>query len=210
MKSETAIRAVLWDMGGVLLRNMIPEPRIHLAELYGMSEAQLEELVFRNPVSKKATIGEVGVEELWEYVREALQLDPQKLAEFEVTFWSSDRVDEELIDFIQSLRQNYKIGLLSNAFIDARPSLSKRFPGLLNVFDEVVFSYEVKIAKPDPRIYSLMLDKLGLEPENAIFVDDFRDNVEAAHALGIHAIQFRNSRQARQAVLEVLSSNGAE
>lgn len=210
MKSETAIRAVLWDMGGVLLRNMIPEPRIHLAELYGMSEAQLEELVFRNPVSKKATIGEVGVEELWEYVREALQLDPQKLAEFEVTFWSSDRVDEELIDFIQSLRQNYKIGLLSNAFIDARPSLSKRFPGLLNVFDEVVFSYEVKIAKPDPRIYSLMLDKLGLEPENAIFVDDFRENVEAAHALGIHAIQFRNSRQARQAVLEVLSSNGAE
>jgi epoxide hydrolase-like predicted phosphatase len=210
MKSETAIRAVLWDMGGVLLRNMIPEPRIRLAELYGMSEAQLEELVFRNPVSKKATIGEVGVEELWEYVREALQLDPQKLAEFEVTFWSSDRVDEELIDFIQSLRQNYKIGLLSNAFIDARPSLSKRFPGLLNVFDEVVFSYEVKIAKPDPRIYSLMLDKLGLEPENAIFVDDFRENVEAAHALGIHAIQFRNSRQARQAVLEVLSSNGAE
>ena len=210
MKSESAIRAVLWDMGGVLLRNMIPEPRIHLAELYGMSEAQLEELVFRNPVSKKATIGEVGVEELWEYVREALQLDPQKLAEFEVTFWSSDRVDEELIDFIQSLRQNYKIGLLSNAFINARPSLSKRFPGLLNVFDEVVFSYEVKIAKPDPRIYSLMLDKLGLEPENAIFVDDFRENVEAAHALGIHAIQFRNSRQARQAVLEVLSSNGAE
>ena len=210
MKSETAIRAVLWDMGGVLLRNMIPEPRIRLAELYGMSEVQLEELVFGNPVSKKATIGEVGVEELWEYVREALQLDPQKLAEFEVTFWSSDRVDEELIDFIQSLRQNYKIGLLSNAFIDARPSLSKRFPGLLNVFDEVVFSYEVKIAKPDPRIYSLMLDKLGLEPENAIFVDDFRENVEAAHALGIHAIQFRNSRQARQAVLEVLSSNGAE
>ena len=210
MKSESAIRAVLWDMGGVLLRNMIPEPRIRLAELYGMSEAQLEELVFGNPVSKKATIGEVGVEELWEYVREALQLDPQKLAEFEVTFWSSDRVDEELIDFIQSLRQNYKIGLLSNAFIDARPSLSKRFPGLLNVFDEVVFSYEVKIAKPDPRIYSLMLDKLGLEPENAIFVDDFRENVEAAHALGIHAIQFRNSRQARQAVLEVLSSNGAE
>ena len=210
MKSEPAIRAVLWDMGGVLLRNMVPEPRNHLAELYGMSEAQLEELVFGNPVSKKATIGEVGVEELWEYVREALQLDPQKLAEFEVTFWSSDRVDEELIDFIQSLRQNYKIGLLSNGFIDARQSLSKRFPGLLNVFDEVVFSSEVKMAKPDPRIYGLMLDKLGLEPENAIFVDDFRENVEAAHALGIHAIQFRNSRQARQAVLEVLSSNGAE
>jgi len=210
MKSEPDLRAVLWDMGGVLLRNMVPEPRIRLAELYGMSESQLEELVFENPVSKKATIGEAGIEELWEYVREALQLDPQKLAEFVVTFWSSDRVDEELVDFIQSLRPNYKIGLLSNSFIDARQSLSKRFPGLLNIFDEIVFSSEVKMAKPDPRIYCLMLDKLGLEPESTIFVDDFRENVEAAHALGIHAIQFRNSRQARQAVLEALSSAGAE
>src|SRR5450759_1731304 len=210
MKSEPDLRAVLWDMGGVLLRNMIPEPRIRLAELYGMSESQLEELVFENPVSKKATIGEAGIEELWEYVREALQLDPQKLAEFVVTFWSSDRVDEELVDFIQSLRPNYKIGLLSNSFIDARQSLSKRFPGLLNIFDEIVFSSEVKMAKPDPRIYCLMLDKLGLVPESTIFVDDFRENVEAAHALGIHAIQFRNSRQARQAVLEALSSAGAE
>ncbi|HEX7568255.1 MAG TPA: HAD family phosphatase [Anaerolineaceae bacterium] len=210
MKSEPDLRAVLWDMGGVLLRNMVPEPRIRLAELYGMSESQLEELVFENPVSKKATIGEAGIEELWEYVREALQLDPQKLAEFVVTFWSSDRVDEELVDFIQSLRPNYKIGLLSNSFIDARQSLSKRFPGLLNIFDEIVFSSEVKMAKPDPRIYCLMLDKLGLVPESTIFVDDFRENVEAAHALGIHAIQFRNSRQARQAVLEALSSAGAE
>lgn len=210
MKSEPDLRAVLWDMGGVLLRNMVPEPRFRLAELYGMSESQLEELVFGNPVSKKATIGEAGIEEVWEYVREALQLDPQKLAEFVATFWSSDRVDEELVDFIQSLRPNYKIGLLSNAFIDARQSLSKRFPGLLNIFDEVVFSSEVKMAKPDPRIYWLMLDKLGLEPASTIFVDDFRENVEAAHALGIHAIQFRNSRQARQAVLEALSSDGAE
>ena len=210
MKSEPDLRAVLWDMGGVLLRNMVPEPRIRLAELYGMSESQLEELVFENPVSKKATIGEAGIEELWEYVREALQLDPQKLAEFVITFWSSDRVDEELVDFIQSLRPNYKIGLLSNSFIDARQSLSKRFPGLLNIFDEIVFSSEVKMAKPDPRIYCLMLDKLGLDPESTIFVDDFRENVEAAHALGIHAIQFRNSRQARQAVLEALSSAGAE
>ena len=210
MKSEPDLRAILWDMGGVLLRNMVPEPRIRLAELYGMSESQLEELVFENPVSKKATIGEAGIEELWEYVREALQLDPQKLAEFVVTFWSSDRVDEELVDFIQSLRPNYKIGLLSNSFIDARQSLSKRFPGLLNIFDEIVFSSEVKMAKPDPRIYCLMLDKLGLVPESTIFVDDFRENVEAAHALGIYAIQFRNSRQARQAVLEALSSAGAE
>jgi len=210
MKSEPDLRAVLWDMGGVLLRNMVPEPRIRLAELYGMSESQLEELVFENPVSKKATIGEAGIEELWEYVREALQFDPQKLAEFVVTFWSSDRVDEELVDFIQSLRPNYKIGLLSNSFIDARQSLSKRFPGLLNIFDEIVFSSEVKMAKPDPRIYCLILDKLGLVPESTIFVDDFRENVEAAHAIGIHAIQFRNSRQARQAVLEALSSAGAE
>jgi epoxide hydrolase-like predicted phosphatase len=210
MQSKPAMRAVIWDMGGVLVRNLAPEPRQRLADAYGMSEEQLEMLVFRNPAAEKASVGAAGVEELWEYVRAAIQLDPQKLPEFIAAFWSSDRVDEELVDFIQSLRQNYRIGLLSNAFIDARQSLASRFPHLLGVFDEAIFSAEVKMAKPDPRIYHLILDRLGVAPEESLFIDDFSENVDAARALGMNAIRFRTSRQARQAVLEALSRDGAE
>jgi epoxide hydrolase-like predicted phosphatase len=210
MQSKPATRAVIWDMGGVLVRNLAAEPRQRLADAHGISEKQLEDLVFHNPVADQASEGAVPVEAVWEYVRADLHLDPGQLPGFMAAFWSSDRVDEELIDFIQSLRRHYKIGLLSNAFPDARQSLLTRFPRLPSVFDESIFSAEVKMVKPDPRIYYLILGRLGVAPEETVFVDDFSVNVEAARALGMTAIHFRTSPQARQAVLEALSIDGSE
>jgi epoxide hydrolase-like predicted phosphatase len=204
------IRAIIWDMGGVLVRNMVPEPRNRLAETYHLSEVELEKAVFSNPVSPRASVGAAGIDELWESVRARLNIPLQQLPEFINTFWSSDRMDEELVDFILSLKDNFKTAMLSNAYDDARHSLGTRFPRLLSAFDEVIFSAEVKMAKPDPRIYHLVLDRLGVKPAEAIFVDDFIENVEAAQALGITGIHFRNGPQARQAVLEILASDGAE
>ena len=208
--TKKPIRAIIWDMGGVLVRNMVPEPRNRLAESYRISEVELEQVVFGNPVSSKATIGDAGVEEVWNCVQENLNIPQEQMPEFINTFWSSDRMDEELVDFIQSLRDRFKIALLSNAYADARQSLGTRFPRLLSVFDEIVFSAEVKMAKPDPRVFRLMLDRLRLEPAEVIFVDDFRENVEAARAVGMTGIHFRNGPQAREAVLEVINSAGAE
>ena len=119
-------------------------------------------------------------------------------------------MDEDLVDFIQSLRSSYKTGLLSNAFSDTRQSLNTRFPRLLPVFDVSLFSAEVGFAKPDPRFYQLILAKLGVNANESVFVDDFIENVEGARALGIKGVHFKNSHQARQAVLEELCRNGAE
>jgi epoxide hydrolase-like predicted phosphatase len=203
-------RAIIWDMGGVLVRNMAPEPRNRLAEAYHISEVELEKVVFGNPVAARASVGEASVEDLWKCVQAALNIPDPDLPGFIDTFWSSDRLDEELLAFILSLRPDLKTALLSNAFPDLRYSLGVRFSRLLSAFDEVIISAEEKMAKPDPRIYRLALDRLGVAPNEAIFVDDVEQNVEAARALGITAIQFRSGPQAREAVLEVLSSAGAE
>src|SRR5512142_632228 len=184
MSSTTAVRAVIWDMGGVLMRNMVPEPRIRLAEKYGLTEPQLEDLVFANPVSLKASLGQAGVDELWEYVARTLKIDDKDLPAFVTAFWSSDRVDDELLDFIQSLHARYKTGLLSNAYSDTRTAVTVRFPRLLRIFDVSMFSAEEGMAKPDPHFYQLMLDRLGVKAEEAIFVDDFIENVVGARALG--------------------------
>lgn len=62
--------------------------------------------------------------------------------------------------------------------------------GFLNLFDGRIVSGEVKIAKPDPRIYQLLLDTYQLIPEESLFIDDRLENVEAARCLGIKSIQF--------------------
>jgi epoxide hydrolase-like predicted phosphatase len=210
MHTHPSIRAIIFDMGGVLVRNMAPEPRSRLATRYGLTAKGIEDLVFGNPVARKASMGEVTTADNWEYVRQTLNLDPNQLAEFIQNFWASDRLDEELHEFVRSLRPRYKTGLLSNAFDDARSSLSHRFPRFFDAFDISVFSAEAKMAKPDERFYCWILDRLGVSAEEAIFVDDFVENIEGAQALGMQAVLFKNSQQARQAILEKISSNGAE
>lgn len=210
MHTHPSIRAIIFDMGGVLVRNMVPEPRNRLAVRYGLSPRDLENLVFGNPVAMQASVGEVPTSALWEYVRQTLNLDHNQLTEFMQNFWASDRLDEELIEFIRTLRPRYKTGLLSNAWDDTRSALAARYPQFFDAFDISVFSAEVKMMKPDERFYCWILERLGVSPEEAIFVDDFAENVEGAQAMGMQGVLFKNSHQARQAILEKISSNGAE
>jgi epoxide hydrolase-like predicted phosphatase len=96
--------------------------------------------------------------------------------------------------------------LLSNAWSEARKETEERFH-LLDVFDVQVYSAEVHLAKPDPRIYKLALERLGVQPQEAIFVDDSPENIEAAKALGIHGVRFEDSQQAHQDVIKILTSD---
>jgi putative hydrolase of the HAD superfamily len=63
-------------------------------------------------------------------------------------------------------------------------------------FDVVILSAEVGLVKPDPAIYQLALDQLGVAAEAAVFLDDFRENVDGARQVGLQAIQFRTTEQA--------------
>ena len=110
-------------------------------------------------------------------------------------FWSADDLNRELIGFIRTqLRSHYKLGLLSNAWDDLRTVLTERW-NIIHDFDDVIISAEIGDAKPNPSIYRLTLERLGIAPDEAVFVDDMPANVEGAQALGIHAIQFVENDQ---------------
>jgi epoxide hydrolase-like predicted phosphatase len=193
-------------MGGVLVRTEDRTQRERLAQRVGMTSIELFRLVFDSATATKATLGEVPVEAVWQNVAERLNLTTTGLAEFIQEFWAGDYSDADLYQFIQGLREKYKTGLLSNAWSDARANIDSSYH-LLDAFDVVIFSAEVGLAKPDPRIYQLMLDKLGVQAAEAIFIDDFQENIDAANALGIHGVHFENSLQARQAVRQILWDN---
>ena len=72
------------------------------------------------------------------------------------------------------------------------------------LFDGIVVSGEEKVAKPDPRIYRILLDRYGLAAGECVFIDDNQDNVNAAKALGINAIRFDDIDNARARLKEIL------
>jgi HAD superfamily hydrolase (TIGR01509 family) len=129
-------------------------------------------------------------------------LEPEEMDNFRQNFWAGDRLDLELIDFIRSLRNDYRIGLLSNAWSGTRASLTDRF-SFLDAFDVSIFSAEVGLKKPEPEIYrDDPASSWRSSPEEAVFVDDFEENITAARQLGMHAVHFKS----REQVIEELKS----
>lgn len=189
------IKAVIFDLGGVLVRTEDQGPRHDLVARLGISRKEMYHLVFDSQSARQASLGEVTAQEHMESIRVALGLSLEEFSPVPGAFWSGDRLDTGLVDFIRSLRPRYKTALLSNAWDDLRGYLTERWQ-ITDAFDELVISAEVGIAKPDPRIYHLALERLGAVPAEAVFVDDFNENIEAARALGINTIYFHDPQQA--------------
>ena len=95
-------------------------------------------------------------------------------------------VRRSVVEMAKRLRGHVSVSLLSNA----APSLREVIAPLLPIFADVVISAEVGLRKPDPEIFHLALERLGAQPEEVLFVDDFQHNIAAAAALGIRGHRF--------------------
>jgi epoxide hydrolase-like predicted phosphatase len=188
------ILAVIFDFGGVLVRMVDDQPRLKLAEQLGVPLSHLDDLVFFSDSAQKASRGEISIKMHWEAVREALGIQSEDMPDFLEQYWSADDVNWQLLDFIKSLHPQYKVGLLSNAWDDLRQTMRTRW-NIDGLFDELIISAEVGIMKPDPRIFHLAVEKLGVQPTEAVFIDDILINVQAAKQQGLSAIQFLDTQQ---------------
>jgi putative hydrolase of the HAD superfamily len=162
----------------------------------GLAEGGLAEVVFDGPISRQATFGLASSEDVWRWVFATLGLSPAEGERLRADFWAEDRLDEDLIAYIRGLRRTLRVGMISNAWSDARHKLETLFR-IADDFDPLILSAEVGLAKPDPAIFELALRRAGVDASQAAFVDDFEENVAAAAALGMHAVHFRSSAQAQ-------------
>jgi HAD superfamily hydrolase (TIGR01509 family) len=201
------IKAIIFDMGGVILRSMDWTPREAQAKRLGVSRAAMENEVFGNRSAQLATVGACSEAEHWEAVRLTFGIPPQEMPAWRKEFWSGDRMDAELLAWLDARRPQYKTAMLSNAWPEARITVRQNYPGALNVFDLVIFSAEVQLAKPDERIYHLVCTRLGVQPEQAVFMDDVQENIEGARRIGMQGIQFKTPEQALNDLQSLLNGN---
>jgi putative hydrolase of the HAD superfamily len=183
------LKAVILDWGGVLMRTVDPSGRRKWERKLDLSLHAVDRVVHGSRSWKQAQSGIISDAEYWADVADQLGLDETALAEFRHDYFSGDRLDEEMVQFIQDLRPRFKTALLSNA----SPQLLRLLEELevTGLFDVMVISGMVGVQKPDPDIYRLVLKRLGLRPQETIFVDDFPRNLETAQELGMQTLHFR-------------------
>jgi len=189
------IRAVVVDIGGVLERVDDGEPELLLARWeQRMTRPAGEVLAALAEHAPGDTIGTGHVTEqrLRSILATALGLDDGEADELMAEMWDAycGELDVEMRDFVASLRPRLKTAILSNSADGARREEQRRydFAGLV---DELVYSHEVGMQKPDPAIFRLTEQRLGVQPDEVVFVDDVEANVIAARELGWHAVLHR-------------------
>lgn len=184
------IEAVVFDFGGVLVPTVEQVPYADHESRLGLAPGALREILWRSPDWRLAEVGAISDREYWQRIGARLGLGTgEEIRGFVHHLFSGVQADERMVGLVRQLRGRYRTGLLSNAS-DLLPELIQERYGLGGLFDVEVISAIEGMAKPDPAIYRVALQRLGTLPEATVFVDDAERNVEAARALGIKAIHF--------------------
>jgi epoxide hydrolase-like predicted phosphatase len=184
------IKAVFFDLGGVILRTEFQAPRQHLAERLGMEYEDLVKLVFDSPSSIRSSLGEISDKEHWAQVTRRLKRPASETETIRAEFFAGDVVDLEIVEFLRSLRPRTFVGLISNSWPDLRDYITRQ--GFADAFDCMVISGEVGVMKPEARIYQIALEQAGVRPSEAVFVDDIYENIQGCEKVGIKGIQFKD------------------
>ena len=211
-RTGTPIRAVVFDIGGVLERvddQAWPELLVARWERrQGLAPGTFQAgLAAHQPPGSMVT-GEVTEAQLRATYVAALGLDEDLADQMMGEMWDAycGELDVRMRDFAASLRPSYKTGILSNSGDGARREEQRRY-GFEQLVDEIIYSHEVGLAKPDPRIYRLSEQRLGVRAEQIVFIDDAAPNVEAARRLGWSAVHHRDTAETIELVTELLAAH---
>ena len=144
--------------------------------------------------------GQLTIDEFLDQVEEATG---QRPVEIEKLLDNETTKNTVLLDYIRELKNDYKIGLLSNIATDW---ITETFLSAdeQKLFDAFVFSHDAGTTKPDPKIYNLICEKLEVSADQAIFIDDVKDYCQAAESLGMRAVHYQDFKQMKNEIQGLL------
>jgi FMN phosphatase YigB (HAD superfamily) len=189
------IKAVIFDIGGVLSRFERSTNRERWEQRLGLPPGGLEKAIFGSLVAQRGFVGQASDREVWDDMGARFNLGLAELDALYLEFWQDAEWDDLLLEEIRALRTHYRTGVISDALPGAR--FEPRVLAHVNdsLFDVILFSGEVGIKKPDAAIFDQALGMLGVERGEAIFIDDNPRIIAGANALGLHGIVFQTREQ---------------
>lgn len=203
MKKSLQIKGILFDMGGILVSTPGPTSAElfagRLIREYGVSENNLEEILEKVIVLWNSGLESPGVN-FWRKFCKRLRIKNAPLQRFNSfamqDYKSSTRPNKEVLSLVKRLKNNYKLGILSNTNRVAVAVNRKR--RILRDFDVLVFSHQAKFIKPQRKIYQMAVKKMRLPVKNLLFIDDKLKNVQFSRKFGMKAIHFHSFPQLKR------------
>ncbi len=193
------MQAVVLDIGGVLEFTPDTGWRARWERRLRLPPGGLDERL--TPVWQAGAVGRISLDAVMQDITVRLGITAQDANAMMEEAWQEylGTPNTPLLEFVRQLRPSVRTGIISNSFVGAREREQAAY-GMADLCDVLVYSHEVAVEKPDPEIFHLAQRQLGVPYPDMAFVDDVPRNVDAARALGMHAILFEDTAQTLQAL----------
>ncbi len=200
------IKAVIFDFGRVISAQKPATLFSSYENDLGIPTGTINKLMFDCQAWKDALLGRKTLDTYWESIGPDLGLKTKReIDSFRSRYYSDEAINQGVLELIQRLQVRFKLGVLSNF----PPGLTEWLSEweILDFFDVVCCSGDEHVVKPDPAAFELILSKLAVEPEEAIFIDDDHENVKAATEMGLSGIHFTTAAVLYKELSELLEGN---
>ncbi len=189
-----AIKAIAFDIGGVL--EITPDLGLgkKWEQKLNLKPGELDQRL--HDVWAGGSVGTITIEQVHAQIGASMGWDEAQVDEFMDDVWKEylGTLNVELVDYFRSLRPKYKTAIISNSFVGAREKEAEAYR-FDTICDFIIYSHEVGLRKPDPKIFTIACEWLGLQPNEIIFVDDHADVYASAVEMGMHCFEFKDNAQ---------------
>ncbi|MBC8501080.1 MAG: HAD family phosphatase [Nanoarchaeota archaeon] len=196
------IKAIIFDMGGVILMNKAEELFKNVSKHLGVDYNSFEEL--RGQYYKDMLKGNMSCKEFADIVKHTFKLNVDVLEKWREVYLEVMNVNKELLELADELKKNYKVAIISNM-----PNMHAEINKERNVFSHfkpAFISCEIGLIKPQKEIFDLMLEKLKLKAEECIFIDDRENHLDVPKEMGFKVIHYTGNNNLMEQLkqLEIL------
>lgn len=196
LEGADMIKAIIFDFGRVISAQKPSSLFRSYEQDLGLEPGTINPIMFGSQAWEDALLGLKTAKEFWYAIGPELGLHaPEEIEAFRHRYHADEAINEGVRHLIQRLRQrdHYKLAVLSNS----PPDLAQWLDDwqMLDLFDVVFCSGDEGVVKPDPTAFEITLGRLGVAPEEAVFIDDSLGHVETARRLGLHGILFTTAEE---------------
>jgi len=202
MKKEAA-ELIIFDLGRVLVDFDFKRVVRGLRRYTALNQKQIQDYFLRTPLWDAFEKGRLPPSEFFETLRDELGFRGLSFEKFAPLWNHIFTVKPDTVEILRQLRGRYRTAMLSNVNVMHWEHIRARH-AFMSWFDYPVASYAVGYRKPEAEIFRIVLARAGVSPGRAIFIDDIASHVRAARSIGIRAYRFKNARQLKRDLAEVL------
>ena len=185
------IKAVIFDIGGVISTTILRRMAQDLAKKHNLDEETLAKQIHTGWTDYKT--GKINAAEFWQEFLHESKIS-ENIDELEKDSISYIKEIQGVADIAKSLKQKYRTAVLSNTVESWMQKFREMFD-TESMFDLIISSHEIAMCKPNKNFFDYCLEKLGLNAEDCIFIDDQNNNIDAAKNFGFKTIKFENAEQ---------------